>query len=100
MNGREIRTRRLKLGMTQAELGQALGVSGNAVALWEREERSPEAPLMLEMALDYLLTQQLLNREGRKRLKALQQTRAELEALLKEPLTEERPRQRVRRKER
>ena len=52
MNAEEIKTTRLALGLTQVELGKALDVTGNAVALWERGERTPEAPAMLGAALD------------------------------------------------
>jgi transcriptional regulator with XRE-family HTH domain len=46
-----IRQTREKLKLTQAELGQYLGVAGNTVARWERQISSPEYPEMLELAL-------------------------------------------------
>ena len=52
MNGQEYRDVRLAMGYSQAELGEALGVSGNAIARRERGERpiTREA----ELALRYL----------------------------------------------
>jgi transcriptional regulator with XRE-family HTH domain len=41
------------LGMTQAELGRALGVAGNTIARWERGERRPPGKL-LDLALSSL----------------------------------------------
>ena len=38
MNGEELKTRRKALNLTQAELGEYLGVAGNTVARWERDE--------------------------------------------------------------
>ena len=86
MNAEEIKTTRLALGLTQVELGKALDVTGNAVALWERGERTPEAPAMLGAALDHLLVQKALGGELGKRLKKLQKIKAELEVLVNEPL--------------
>lgn len=50
MTGSELRKRRDRLGFSQAKLGAALGVSGNTVARWERDEMSipPFLPLALE----------------------------------------------------
>ncbi len=41
MKGKQIRARREKLGMTQAQLADSLGIASNTVARWEREERHP-----------------------------------------------------------
>ena len=103
MKPQDIKTKRLKLGLTQAALGAALGVSGNAVALWERGERTPEAAQMLAMAMDHLLLQRALEIKLKTTLPKLHKAKAELEALVKEPLllfTEEdsRPHQRARKK--
>ena len=38
MTGPEVRALRRKLGLTQAQLGEQLGVHGNSVARWERDE--------------------------------------------------------------
>ena len=40
----KIRNIREKLKLTQAELGERLGVAGNTVARWERGEVQPEHP--------------------------------------------------------
>lgn len=58
MTGQEIRNRRQALNMTQAEFADALGITANAVALWERGERTPATPRMLDMALCWLESQQ------------------------------------------
>lgn len=52
MTGAELRKRRKDLNLTQAELGRLLGVSGNTVARWERDEIA-FAPY-LELALETL----------------------------------------------
>jgi len=50
LNGRQLRNRRARLGLSQVRLGEALGVSGNTVARWERDEMAPPGYL-LELAL-------------------------------------------------
>jgi transcriptional regulator with XRE-family HTH domain len=86
MRPEEIKAKRLQLGLTQAKLGAALGVSGGDVARWERGEAPPDAPAMLEAALDYLLLEKSLGGELKKRLVKLQKVRAKLERLVREPL--------------
>lgn len=53
MTGKELRRARAKLGMTQKELGGALGVHWNSVARMERDE----FPVIrtTELAVKYLL---------------------------------------------
>lgn len=49
MKGRELRAIRKRLGWTQAELANAVGVAPNTIARWEREEipiREPIARLI------------------------------------------------------
>ena len=41
MTPKEIRERRLALGLTPDQLGHRLGVSGNAIRAWERGDRRP-----------------------------------------------------------
>ena len=55
-NPERLKEIRLELGMTQAQLAEALGVRGNTAARWERGEPMP--PLMAEMAAEHLLSQQ------------------------------------------
>ena len=63
MRGNELRQARARLGMTQKELGEALGVHWNSVARMERDE----FPIIrtTELAVKYLLTMQF--KKGGKR---------------------------------
>jgi transcriptional regulator with XRE-family HTH domain len=45
MTPEELRTVRKEMGMTQVQLATALGMTSNAVAMWERGER-PMPPWM------------------------------------------------------
>lgn len=55
-DGSEIREIRKKhLNWTQKELGAALGVTGNTIARWERNEVNIDNPLMLGLALEALV---------------------------------------------
>ena len=45
MKGKELRVIRDKLGWTQLEMAQALQVTSNTVARWERDERSISKPV-------------------------------------------------------
>ena len=45
MKGKELRSIRKRLGWTQAELAEALGVAENTVARWERDERAIAEPV-------------------------------------------------------
>ena len=52
MKGADLRQERKKLGMTQKELAQALGVAPNTVARYERDESGiPEPVARLVMLL-------------------------------------------------
>lgn len=52
MTGEELKTRRTLLGLTQREMAEALQVSPNTVARWEREEMG--MPGMIALALERL----------------------------------------------
>ncbi len=45
MNGKALRKRRKQLGLTQAELADALGVAPNTVARYERDESGIPEPV-------------------------------------------------------
>jgi len=53
MSGRELRSIRQKLALTQAALAEAIGVTSNTVARWERGEMAisePAARLLEKLA--------------------------------------------------
>jgi transcriptional regulator with XRE-family HTH domain len=77
----EIRTRRKQLGLTQVELGEKLGVSGNTVARWERGEVTPDAPPMLRLALEQLSARAATARRLKKTARQAQKTRARIERI-------------------
>ena len=47
MTGRQIKSMRRKLNLTQTELGERLGVTRVAVAYWESGRRTPRGPALL-----------------------------------------------------
>ena len=48
--GQNIRTHRLSRSLTQAELGERLNVTAQAVSLWERGETAPDISLLPDLA--------------------------------------------------
>lgn len=60
--GERIRAKRKELGLTQAELGEKLGVTDRAVSKWEQDEGNPDISIVaslaaiLQVSIDYLLT--------------------------------------------
>jgi transcriptional regulator with XRE-family HTH domain/uncharacterized protein YuzE len=50
-SGADLRTFRDSMGMTQQELGEALGVPRNTIARWERDDMPIEKPQLLSLAL-------------------------------------------------
>lgn len=82
MTGQEIKNRRLNLNMTQAEFAEALGITANAVALWERGERTPATPKMLDMALCWLESQQPKSARHKKTMSRINATIEESRAAL------------------
>jgi transcriptional regulator with XRE-family HTH domain len=54
MTGAQLRTERQRLGLSQAKLADALGVTANTVARWERVEMKIAQPQVLEAALKNL----------------------------------------------
>ena len=49
-----LQRKRAELGLTQSQLGQALGVRTNTIARWERGELVVRHSRMLRLALDAL----------------------------------------------
>jgi DNA-binding XRE family transcriptional regulator len=64
MTGEELKRARGKLGMTQKELGEALGVHWNSIARMERDEFPIIRPT--ELAVKYLLVMQSKSRRRTK----------------------------------
>ncbi|MBV9546434.1 MAG: tetratricopeptide repeat protein [Chloroflexi bacterium] len=57
MRPAELRERRQALGLSQADLGRALGVPRNTLARWERGELEMRHPELVDFALDQLAGQ-------------------------------------------
>jgi DNA-binding XRE family transcriptional regulator len=55
MKGKELRAARARLGMTQKELGEALGVHWNSVARMEADYHDFPITRTTELAIKYLL---------------------------------------------
>jgi len=51
VTGKRFKQIRLKLGLTQAQLAEVLGVASNTVAVWERGEQPISGPVELAMKL-------------------------------------------------
>ena len=68
MKAEEIKAARMKLKLTQGELGELFGVSGNSIARWERGEREPDAKGMMALAFETLLMRQMLLEMANKNL--------------------------------
>jgi DNA-binding XRE family transcriptional regulator len=66
MQGRELKRARLRLGMTQKQLGEALGVHWNSVARMEADYDDFPITRTTELAVKYLLGTKL-KRKGRKK---------------------------------
>ena len=49
--GTYIAARRKAVGLTQAELGERLGITAQAVSNWERGETLPDTGLLQDLAL-------------------------------------------------
>jgi DNA-binding XRE family transcriptional regulator len=70
MTGQELKRARARLGMTQKELGEALGVHWNTVARMERDVEGCPTIRTTELAVKYLLVMKSKRREkthGRRR---------------------------------
>lgn len=71
--GNQIAVLRKEKGLTQAELGERLGISFQAVSKWERGETLPDTAILLDLAevlgtsVDYILTggSQVLHYRGK-----------------------------------
>ena len=67
MKGKELRAARARLGMTQTELGEALGVHWNSIARMERDYDSFPITRTTELAVKYLLLVMKSKRKGSKK---------------------------------
>lgn len=65
LSGAELRQRRAALGLSQAQLGRALGVDRQVIARWEREAQRPERPGMIRYLLRALARDQAWYGEDR-----------------------------------
>ena len=54
MLSQKLKETRKELGLTQKEFGDLLGISGNTIARYERDEMQPQHPRVLEMAIEHL----------------------------------------------
>lgn len=63
MTGEELRTRRLRLNLSQSGLAKELGVRSNTVARWEREELP--LPAFLHLAVEALENRHLAFKKGK-----------------------------------
>ena len=66
MKGKDLKRTRLRLGMTQKQLGEALGVHWNSVARMEADYDDFPITRTTELAVKYLLSTNL-KRKGRKK---------------------------------
>lgn len=57
LSAAELRSRRVKLGMSQRRLAAELGVTATTVARWERGERPISNAVLVRLALDHLAEQ-------------------------------------------
>src|SRR6202012_2088306 len=57
MSAAELRSRPLKLGMSQQWLAAELGVTATTIARWERGERPVSNAVLVRLALDHLAGQ-------------------------------------------
>jgi DNA-binding XRE family transcriptional regulator len=64
MKGKELRTARSRLGMTQKELGEALGVHWNSIARMEADYEDFPITRTTELAVKYLLLMKTKKRKG------------------------------------
>jgi DNA-binding XRE family transcriptional regulator len=67
MKGKELRAARARLGMTQTELGEALGVHWNSIARMERDYDSFPITRTTELAVKYLLVMKSKRKGSKKK---------------------------------
>lgn len=86
MSPEEIKTRRNKLGLTQGELAERLGVAIDTVARWESGTSAPESGPMLDLALKRLEMSEQIGADPQiqRALNQLVASRTELRKLLSE----------------
>ena len=57
MNAKHLREVRERLGMTQSDLGAALGLNADTIGRWERRVQPISHPRIVRLALEQLLMQ-------------------------------------------
>jgi transcriptional regulator with XRE-family HTH domain len=62
--GQFIRLKRLQNHLTQCDLGETIGRSASEVSRWERGERRPKQPSMLELAKVFSVPVQVLQQKA------------------------------------
>ena len=67
MTGEALKTARKQLGMTQKELGEALGVHWNSIARMERDYDSFPITRTTELAIKYLLVMKSKRKGSKKK---------------------------------
>lgn len=80
--GERLRERRLKMGLTQEQLGKIIGVSKSVISYYELGERAPSPEVLLEFAEFFgISTDQLLGRKGITMISADGLTESDIDAV-------------------
>ena len=90
----ELKQTRQKLGMTQGQLAERLGVALNTVSRWENGTSKPEGEGMIRLALRQLEQESLFNdsalmQQIQAKIDMLQTSKTELESLVNKQLAAE-----------
>lgn len=80
--GQIIREKRTEKGMTQEQLAERLGVTGQAVSKWERDEAYPDIALLKELAKALGLSVGELLGEEKEETKYVQTTETDVDKMM------------------